>query len=102
MSTENSDLRVVAYRQVDGGHWYYGDGLSSDPRAEHLVRFSDASSLLTEKDAEIERLTVRVAELQEEVERWYRRWYRQDERFRARFAELEPEFRLPPPEEATE
>ena len=60
---EPEGLEVVAFRQFDGGHWYYRDGHTSDPRAEHLVRAYDATTLLSEKDMEIERL-------REHLDRW--------------------------------
>ena len=50
-------LEVVASRQFYPGHWYYRDGYTSDPHAEHLVRASDATALLADKDAEIKRLS---------------------------------------------
>ena len=49
---EPEGLEVVAFQKFDGGHLYYAAGYTSDPRAEHLVKKSDAMALLAEKDAE--------------------------------------------------
>ena len=82
---EIEELEVVAFRQFDGGHWYYEVGHTSDPRAEHLVRAYDATTLLAEKDMEIERL-------REHLDRWLESaesGWMEVHRLRARITELE-------------
>ena len=82
---EIEELEVVAFRQFVGGHWYYEVGHTSDPRAEHLVRAYDATTLLAEKDMEIERL-------REHLDRWLESaesGWKEVHRLRARITELE-------------
>ena len=89
---EPEGLEVVAFQKFDGGHLYYNVGYTSDPRAEHLVKKSDAMALLSEKDAEINGLK----EEKEQIMRLHKyacdlateRYY-DNEKLRARIAELE-------------